>query len=60
MQGGIVRALKPLIFDELPVVLIAIPHRRYDALKVEKEMTGRISPLSGPLCQDNKESRLRG
>jgi len=43
MQGGIVRALKPLIFDGLPVVIIAIPHRRYDVIKVEKEMTGRIS-----------------
>jgi hypothetical protein len=45
MQGSIVRALKPLVFDGLPVVIIAIPHRRYDALKVEKEMTGRISPI---------------
>ncbi|MBL8295401.1 MAG: ATP-binding protein [Bryobacterales bacterium] len=45
MQGSIVRALKPLIFDGLPVVIIAIPHRRYDALKVEKEMTGRIAPI---------------
>ena len=45
MQGSIVRALKPLIFDGLPVIIIAIPHRRYDALKVEKEMTGRISPI---------------
>ena len=48
MQGSIVRALKPLIFDGIPVVIIAIPHRRYDALKVEKEMTGRISPLEIP------------
>src|ERR1017187_1363556 len=45
LQGGIIRALKPLIFDGLPVVIIAIPHRRYDAVKVEKEMTGRISPI---------------
>jgi hypothetical protein len=48
MQGSIIRALKPLIFDGLPVVIIAIPHRRYDALKVEKEMTGRISPINIP------------
>jgi hypothetical protein len=45
MQGDIVRALKPIIFDGLPVVIIAIPHRRYDAVKVEKEMTGRIAPI---------------
>jgi hypothetical protein len=48
IQGGIVRALKPLIFDGLAVVAIAIPHRRYDAVKVEKEMTGRISPITIP------------
>lgn len=49
LQGSIVRALKPLVFDGLPVVVIAIPHRRYDAIKVEKEMTGRILPLSIPV-----------
>jgi chloramphenicol 3-O-phosphotransferase len=52
MQGSIVRALKPLIFNGLPVVIIAIPHRRYDALKVEKEMTGRISPIEIPIWSD--------
>jgi hypothetical protein len=29
-------------------VLIAIPHRRYDAVKVEKEMTGRMLPITIP------------
>jgi hypothetical protein len=48
LQGSIVRALKPLIFDGLPVVIIAIPHRRYDAMKVEREMTGRIFPINVP------------
>ena len=54
MQGGIVRALKPLIFDGLPVAIIAIPHRRYDALKVEKEMTGRISPIDIPVWSEDE------
>jgi hypothetical protein len=49
LQGKIVRALKPLIFDGLPVVVIAIPHRRYDAIKVEREMTGRIVPIDIPV-----------
>lgn len=48
LQGGIVRALKPLVFDGIPIIIIAIPHRRYDALKVEREMTGRIRPISVP------------
>ena len=52
MQGSIVRALKPLIFDGLPVVVIAIPHRRYDAMKVEREMTGRVLPLSIPVWDE--------
>lgn len=54
MQGSIVRALKPLIFDGLPVVIIAIPHRRYDALKVEKEMTGRILPIDIPTWSESE------
>lgn len=47
-QGDIVRALKPLIFEGLAVVAIAIPHRRYDAVKVEKEMTQRIQQIPVP------------
>ncbi len=54
IQGTLIRALKPLIFDGLPVVIIAIPHRRYDALKVEKEMTGRISPIDIPTWSDTE------
>jgi len=54
LQASIVRALKPLIFDGLPVVIIAIPHRRYDAMKVEKEMTGRIQPMQIPAWTDEE------
>ncbi|NYZ61451.1 hypothetical protein [Luteimonas deserti] len=54
LQGGIVRALKPLVFDGVPVVLIAIPHRRYDAVRVEREMTGRMLPMTIPTW-DEKE-----
>lgn len=49
LQGELVRALKPLIFDGLPVVIIAIPHRRYDAVKVEREMSGRFHPVEIPV-----------
>ncbi|MEV0473774.1 hypothetical protein [Streptomyces prunicolor] len=48
VQGNIVRALKPLIFDGVPVVVIAIPHRRYDSVKVEREMTGRMLSVQVP------------
>lgn len=47
-QAAIVRAVKSLIFEGLPVIFIAIPHRRYDAIKVEKEMTGRVESVSIP------------
>ncbi len=47
-QGEIIRALKSLIFDSLPVILIAIPHRRLDVVKVEREMTGRIETIDVP------------
>ncbi|MBI3089135.1 MAG: hypothetical protein HYY96_00590 [Candidatus Tectomicrobia bacterium] len=54
LQGSVVRALKPLVFDGLPVVIIAIPHRRYDAIKVEKEMTGRILPVEIPVWSETE------
>ena len=47
-QGSIVRALKPLVFEGHPVVFIAIPHRRYDVVRVEKEMTGRVLSIPVP------------
>jgi hypothetical protein len=54
LQGELIRALKPLVFDGLPVVIIAIPHRRYDAVKVEKEMTGRILPVNIPTWSEQE------
>lgn len=53
-QGNVIRALKPLIFEGLPVVLIAIPHRRYDAVKVEKEMTGRLESIDIPSWEESE------
>ncbi|MEE9338272.1 MAG: hypothetical protein V3U87_09345 [Methylococcaceae bacterium] len=54
IQAQVVRALKTLIFSGLPVIIIAIPHRRFDAIKVEKEMTGRVLNISIP-AWDHKE-----
>lgn len=47
-QAQLVRAVKALIYDGLPVIFIAIPHRRLDAVKVEREMTGRIETIAIP------------
>lgn len=54
LQGSIVRALKSLVFDGIPVLLIAIPHKRYDAMKVEKEMTGRILQVQIPIWSETE------
>ena len=48
LQGEIVRALKAAVFDGFAAVVIAIPHRRYDAVRVEREMNGRIEPVKVP------------
>jgi hypothetical protein len=52
LQGTITRFLKPLVFDGVPVVYLAIPHRRYDAIKVEREMNGRIEVVEVPAWSD--------
>ena len=48
IQAQIVRSFKALIMHGLPLVLIAIPNRKYDAVKVEREMTGRIEQITIP------------
>lgn len=52
-QLRIVRGLKDLIFDGLGVVVAAVPHRAYDVVRVEKEMTGRVEPLDVSQWQDD-------
>lgn len=43
VQLAIVRGLKDPVFDGLGVVFASVPHRAYDAVRVEKEMTGRVT-----------------
>jgi hypothetical protein len=47
-QREVIRALKGPIFDGLPVIVIAIPHKQYDAVRVEREMAGRIHAIHVP------------
>ncbi|HRP31460.1 MAG TPA: hypothetical protein PKV73_06195 [Agriterribacter sp.] len=54
IQGDLIRALKSPVFEGVPIILIAIPHKRYDAMKVEKEMTGRVSLVSVPSWSKNE------
>ncbi|EGQ7978605.1 hypothetical protein ACPF31_002654 [Vibrio cholerae] len=58
LQGKFVRAVKPLVFHGLPVILIAIPHRRYDAIKVEREITGRIENVTMPYWEKDELKQI--
>jgi hypothetical protein len=53
-QGTVIRALKSLIFEGNAVIVLAIPHRRYDAIRVEKEMTGRVEQIEIPDWQQDE------
>ncbi|WP_210602536.1 hypothetical protein [Brevibacterium oceani] len=45
-QVKIIRGVKDLVFEGLPVILVSVPHRAFDAVRVEKEMTGRLDNIS--------------
>ena len=45
VQVAIVRGLKELVFEGVPVIVASVPHRAYDAVRVEREMTGRVEQL---------------
>lgn len=49
LQGQVTRVLKPLVFEGVPVIYLAIPHRRFDAVKVEREMNGRVENVQVPI-----------
>jgi hypothetical protein len=48
VQVQIVRALKDAVFEGLALILSAVPHRAYDAVRAEVEMTGRVELLEIP------------
>lgn len=54
LQELIIRSLKEPIFDGLPVILITVPHRALDVIRVEKEMTGRVKQLQIPAWQTSE------
>ncbi len=57
-QGSVVRGLKGLVFDGHPVILLAIPHRKYDAIRVEKEMTGRVQQIPIPAWRPDELQQI--
>lgn len=45
VQRQIVRGVKDLVFDGVPVILIAVPHRSMDIVRAEREMKKRVEQL---------------
>jgi hypothetical protein len=58
VQKLIIRSLKSPIFKGLPVILITIPHRAYDIIRGEKEMTGRVKELEIPAWQTSELEKI--
>jgi len=54
IQASLIRALKEPIYEGVPVILIAVPHRAYDVVRVEREMTGRVVQLPIPSWENNE------
>jgi hypothetical protein len=48
LQSAIVRGLKAAVFEGLAVVFVAVPHRAFDAVRVEEEMSGRVEHVQIP------------
>ena len=48
LQGLVIRSLKDAVFRGTPVITAAVPHRAYDPVRVEREMTGRVEQLEIP------------
>lgn len=57
-QLNIVRAIKNPVLKGFPVILIAIPHRRFDPIRVEREISGRIEIMSIPYWEDDELLRI--
>jgi CBS domain-containing protein len=57
LQLQIIRALKEPVFDGVAVILASVPHRAFDVVRIEKEMTGRVDQLPIDFWSDDE---LRG
>ena len=58
VQLSIIRSLKDPIFEGLPVILITVPHRAFDVIRAEKEMTGRVKQLEIPAWQTSELEKI--
>lgn len=54
IQKILIRSLKNPIFKGLITIILSIPHRAYDPITVEREMTGRVQQISIPIWQKDE------
>jgi hypothetical protein len=54
VQAEIIRGVKDLVFEGVGFVVASVPHRSYDAVRVEKEMTGRVEQLPIPFWSEDE------
>jgi len=48
IQQAIVRGVKDLVFEGIPMIFVAVPHRAADVVRAEREMRGRVEHLEIP------------
>lgn len=48
VRHGVVRVLKGMLFEGIPVVLASVSHHAYDAVLAEPEMEGRVEIIEVP------------
>jgi hypothetical protein len=48
VQVQILRSMKDLIFEGVPLIICSTPHRVEDAARIEREMVGRVQTLRVP------------
>lgn len=58
IQQDFVRSVKSEVFNGLSVILISVPHRAFDVVKVENEMQGRFSHINVGQWSDNDLERI--
>ena len=58
VQMEVVRSIKDLVFDDLRVIVIAVPHRAYDVVRVEREMTGRVQQIKVNFWDQSELSKI--
>lgn len=54
VQREVIRSLKSEIFEGLVAILIAVPHRAFDAIGVEREMEGRFAHIEIPVWSEEE------